>query len=161
MEIRRDGLFEKLETNMTTIRERRHRDTLAQLTRAIEHRDAAITKLVKMETRIKTLRRQAQRYEKLALQPKPKVTPPPEPKRAVADVTDIPVTELPIADKLEIPPFLQRSTSREFNPYEAQHKEARKVKTRARIEKMKAKQRGDLKRMPLTGKAALDAIRQA
>jgi hypothetical protein len=36
----------------------------------------------------------------------------------------------------------------------------KKVKTKARIEKMRLKQAGDLKRMPLTGKAALEFIRQ-
>ena len=34
----------------------------------------------------------------------------------------------------------------------------RKAKSRARIAKMLAKKRGDLKRMPLSGKAALAAI---
>lgn len=35
----------------------------------------------------------------------------------------------------------------------------RKQKTQARIAKMLAKKRGDLKRMPLSGKAALEAIK--
>jgi hypothetical protein len=35
----------------------------------------------------------------------------------------------------------------------------RRAKARARIAKLLAKQRGDLKRMPLSGKAALAAIR--
>jgi hypothetical protein len=36
----------------------------------------------------------------------------------------------------------------------------KKAKTKARIEKMKLKQAGELRRMPLTGKAALEFIRQ-
>ena len=36
----------------------------------------------------------------------------------------------------------------------------KKAKAQVRIEKLKAKQRGDTKRMPLTGKAALAATRQ-
>jgi len=41
----------------------------------------------------------------------------------------------------------------------AEQTERKKNKARARIETMKAKKAGDLKKMPLTGKAALDAIR--
>jgi hypothetical protein len=42
-----------------------------------------------------------------------------------------------------------------------QQAEIKKRKAAGRIAKMKAKQRGDLKKMPLTGKAALAAIRDA
>jgi hypothetical protein len=37
--------------------------------------------------------------------------------------------------------------------------EKRLAKSRARIAKLKAKQRGDLRKMPLSGKAALAAIK--
>jgi hypothetical protein len=36
----------------------------------------------------------------------------------------------------------------------------RKTKAKGRINKLLAKRRGDLKRMPLSGKAALEAIRR-
>lgn len=148
---------------MTTIRERRQRDALAQLNRAIEQRDAAISKLVKLEVRIKALRRQVQRYEKLAAQPKPeapkvetvKPLPPAlvEEYRATADLDDIPT-------------FLRRKKEGERKDAEAkaqiaaEQAERKRAKTRGRIETMKAKQRGDTKRMPLTGKEALEAIRR-
>ena len=41
----------------------------------------------------------------------------------------------------------------------AEQEATKKQKARGRIEKMKAKQRGDLKKMPLSGKAALEHIR--
>ena len=42
----------------------------------------------------------------------------------------------------------------------ADHIEAkRKAKSRARVSKLLAQQRGDLKKMPLSGRAALEAIR--
>jgi hypothetical protein len=59
-----------------------------------------------------------------------------------------------------IPAFLQRKNP---DPVAvqiiAEQTDLKKRKARGRIDKMKAKQRGDLKRMPLTGKAALAAIR--
>ena len=64
------------------------------------------------------------------------------------------------ADDIAIPAFLQR---KKLDPVAEQIKTeqeaTKKAKARGRIEKMKAKQRGDLKKMPLTGKAALAAIR--
>jgi hypothetical protein len=66
------------------------------------------------------------------------------------------------ADDLAIPAFLQR---KKLDPAAAEIKAeqdaTKKLKAKGRIEKMKAKQRGDLKRMPLSGKAALAAIRGA
>lgn len=145
---------------MTTVRERRHRDTLAQLTRAIEQRDAVITKLVKLEARIKTLRRQAQRYEKLAGQPPaPKAAPKPPAMPVVETVKASPPDE-------GIPDFLKRKKDGEARDAAAkaeilaEQAERKKTKAHNRIGDMKAKQRGDTKRMPLTGKAALEAIRQ-
>ena len=65
-------------------------------------------------------------------------------------------------DDLSIPTFLQR---KKLDPVAAaiklEQEEQKLAKSRGRIEKMKAKQRGDLSKMPLTGKAALDAIRNA
>jgi hypothetical protein len=61
-----------------------------------------------------------------------------------------------------IPAFLQR---KKLDPVAeeiaAEQADLKKRKAKGRIEKMKAKQRGDLKKMPLTGKAALAAIRGA
>lgn len=66
------------------------------------------------------------------------------------------------SDDLAIPAFLQR---KKLDPVaeqiKAEQEATKRAKGRGRIEKMKAKQRGDLKKMPLTGRAALDAIRNA
>jgi hypothetical protein len=63
-----------------------------------------------------------------------------------------------------IPPFLKRE-ARPFNPYEAEQKAAKAEKAKVRIAKMKAAQTvknaeltGKRRKMPLTGKAALNAI---
>jgi hypothetical protein len=59
----------------------------------------------------------------------------------------------------------QRKAEREDNDRKtadairAEQEATKKLKARGRIEKMKAKKAGDTKRMPLTGKAALDMIR--
>jgi len=59
-----------------------------------------------------------------------------------------------------IPDFLQRD-KKAAEEIKAGQAEISKRKAAGRIAKMKAKQRGDLKKMPLTGKAALAAIRDA
>lgn len=156
---------------MPTIQERRHRDTLAQLDRTLEQRDAAIAKLVKFEAKVKALRRQAARYEKIVAQPKSEPTPKPQPKPEPpkADVTNITFAELPIADKLDMPDFLKRGGKadnktpaelRAIAATEAAQREHKTAKARGRIAKMKAKQTGELKRMPLEGRAALAFINQ-
>lgn len=61
----------------------------------------------------------------------------------------------------DIPAFLRRQKPGTpiGEQIAAEQAATKKAKARGRIDKMKAKQRGDLKRMPLTGKAALAAIR--
>jgi hypothetical protein len=65
-------------------------------------------------------------------------------------------------DDLGIPTFLQR---KKLDPVAEQilqeQQDIKRRKSAGRIAKMKAKAKGDLKKMPLTGKAALDAIREA
>jgi len=83
------------------------------------------------------------------------------------------VTDVPNDDDQGIPAFLQRNRA-EFKAdidaakakdaaraaeIKAEQAERKKEKARGRIAKMKAKQAGDLKKMPLTGRAALDAIK--
>jgi hypothetical protein len=61
---------------------------------------------------------------------------------------------------LDLPPFLDRSKIEPATVELAQEiAETKKLKTKGRIEKMKAKKRGDLKKMPLGGQAALDFIK--
>lgn len=68
----------------------------------------------------------------------------------------------PARDDLGIPEFLRRQAP---DPAIEQIREEqaaiKTAKARGRIEKMKAKQRGDLKKMPLSGRAALDHIRNS
>jgi hypothetical protein len=63
-------------------------------------------------------------------------------------------------DDLAIPTFLQR---KQLDPVaaeiRAEQEETKRKKAQGRIAKMKAKKSGATKAMPLTGKAALDAIR--
>ena len=68
---------------------------------------------------------------------------------------------------LDIPDFLRRETARKESKACADHGAAiaaeiaarKKAKSHGRIAKMKAKKAGDTKKMPLSGKAALDHIR--
>jgi hypothetical protein len=63
------------------------------------------------------------------------------------------------SDDLDLPPFLDRSKLEPASVEIAREQaETKKRKAKGRIEKLKAKQRGDLKKMPLSGKAALDHI---
>jgi hypothetical protein len=68
-------------------------------------------------------------------------------------------TPAPAAD-LAIPSWLQRTPDPAAEQLKQEQAELKKAKARARIETMKAKQRGDLKRMPLSGRDALKAIRE-
>jgi hypothetical protein len=65
----------------------------------------------------------------------------------------------PIED--DIPAFLRRQTSASpvAEQIKAEIEEKKKLKARGRIATMKAKQSGETRKMPLTGKAALQAIR--
>ena len=68
-------------------------------------------------------------------------------------------------DDLAIPTFLQRKRDSEMrdkiaaDAIRAEQAERKQSKARARRETAKAKQAGDLKRMPLTGRAALEKLR--
>lgn len=86
---------------------------------------------------------------------------------AVSDVTDIPVTELPIADSLEIPGFLRRAGSiggmtpadlAVAKAIEDGNADRKRRKAAGRAATRKAKARGELRAMPLSGKAALERI---
>jgi hypothetical protein len=76
-----------------------------------------------------------------------------------------PKTELPKAEPapadLGIPDFLRRQSQPDPVAEQIREEQAatKKAKARGRIEKMKAKKAGELKKMPLSGKAALDHIR--
>jgi hypothetical protein len=72
-------------------------------------------------------------------------------------IASVPVEPGP--DDLGIPHFLRRKKLDDVaKQMIVEQAETKKLKTRGRIEKMKAAKRGDLKKMPLSGKAALAAI---
>jgi hypothetical protein len=75
-------------------------------------------------------------------------------------LTFAPVKPDPDAN-LDIPGFLRRQPepSPEAEQIKAEQATVKKAKAAGRIAKMKAKKAGELKKMPLSGKAALDAIR--
>lgn len=127
----------------TTPRERRHQDATNALSRVNAQREACLAAFVKFEAKLKKLRKQV---ERLAKPVKPKA-------KSVA------------TDEPAIPDFLRRTAeakAKDAGAAEAIRRELAERKTakaRGRIAKMKAVQAGDTKRMPLTGKAALAAIR--
>jgi hypothetical protein len=125
------------------------------------------TRLKRSVTMIDKLEKQLKRMEKakpdlaiappLATRPKPK----PEPlavtiMREIAAPDPTPVREIDTS----IPTFLQR---RKLDPVAEQmvkdQAETKKKKAAGRIAKMKAKRSGETRKMPLTGNAALEAIR--
>lgn len=156
---------------MPTIQERRHQELITKIERALRQRDEAIGALVKIGGRLAWLQKQARRYEKLTAKPKatepvaaapqPKPAPEPDPTLRLGVLGPTPKP----ADDLDIPGFLQRKREGDRKDaearaaIEAEQASRKQAKARVRIDDMKAKQRGDTKRMPLTGKAALEAIR--
>jgi hypothetical protein len=58
-----------------------------------------------------------------------------------------------------IPSFLRRSPDPAAEAIRAEQAEARRLKATGRIAKLKAQKSGETRKMPLTGKAALAAIR--
>lgn len=144
---------------MTTLREKRFADVSNRLVRTEAQRNGCLVNLVRYELRIKALRRQVQRLEKaIADVSKPDVLPPVK----VAQVPPGIVAEYE-ASEPAIPPFLQRKADDKAaaDAIRKEQADRKTQKARGRIEKMKAKQRGDTKRMPLSGKDALAAIRAA
>lgn len=60
---------------------------------------------------------------------------------------------------LDIPDFLRRQSSPEAEQIKAEQTATKKAKAAGRIAKMKAKKSGETRKMPVSGKAALDLIR--
>ena len=90
----------------------------------------------------------------------PKMESAPDPKQVGERI------EQKVDHDLDIPSFLKRGQAAQkavdeiiADQIKAEQAETRKKKAAGRIAKMKAKKAGDLKKMPLTGKAALDIIR--
>jgi hypothetical protein len=88
---------------------------------------------------------------------------PPRPTRQdkaelVRAVNEAERTEPKAVDDLSIPSFLRRTPDPVAEQIKSDQEATKRQKAKGRIEKMKAKKRGDLKKMPLSGKAALDLI---
>lgn len=86
---------------------------------------------------------------------------PPEPKTPEPKVVAHHSITPPVRDvDLDIPTFLRRSAKDEATAeaIKAEQASVKKAKAAGRIAKMKAKKSGETRKMPLTGKAALDLI---
>lgn len=131
---------------------------------SLEHVDASLarwnSRLRRAVTAIKKLEAKRKRLAKLALPVSNVVVATVRPK--VEDITDIPVSKFPIADQLadEIPGFLKRSPVDEKAAAEikAETEATKKAKAKGRAAREKARLSGSTRKMPLTGKAALDFI---
>jgi hypothetical protein len=113
----------------------------------------AMTAIDKLEAQKKRLAKRQASLPDLAIAPPLAVAVKPKPAPAP-----------PVKGEIDtsIPAFLQR---RKLDPVAeeiaAEQAETKRKKAQGRIAKLKAKQSGETRRMPLTGKAALDAIRNA
>jgi type IV secretory pathway VirB10-like protein len=147
----------------TTLRERRHQDATNALSRVTAQRDACLTNLVRYEAKLKGLRRQVERLARAIAAEKAKPVEQPKPKPKLPDVKPLPLPQA--TEEPTIPDFLRRTAEAKAKDAEAaeairqEQAERKTAKARGRIAKLKAAQAGDTKRMPLTGKAALAAIR--
>jgi hypothetical protein len=161
---------------MTTLQEKRHRETINSIARTVAQRDACLANLVRYEVRLKSLRKLEARQAKAVAKPKPEAKPAkaelpmaqPMPAEMLAAVTEA-IGHAPVNAAIDaIPAFLDRSTP-EWKKTDAEAKkkveeevaERKRVRAKALAEKRKAAAGGDLKKMPLSGKAAIAHIRGA
>jgi len=140
---------------------------MAKKTMTLEHIDYSIsrwkTRLKRAMTAIDKLEKQRKRI--LKAQADLAVAPPLA--KAVERGLQAGVQPLPPAPRAPVPPktdddipsFLRRSPDPVAEAIKVEQAETKRLKAQGRIAKMKAKQSGETKRMPLTGKAALAAIR--
>jgi len=140
---------------MTTLQEKRHRETKDSIWRLLAQRDDCLAKLVKHEAKLDKLRKLLARQGKALAK-----APAPEPRQAIAPPTP---TQAPDDDP--IPAFLDRRKASDQRDAERRaeieqaNAERKRTKSQVRIEKLKAKQAGLTRRMPLVGREALAAIR--
>jgi len=142
---------------------------MAKKTMTLEHIDYSIsrwkTRLKRAMTAIDKLEKQRKRIVKARAD----LAVAPPLAKAVERGLQAGVQPLPPAPRAPVPPkidddipaFLRRqdNTSPVADEIRAQRAEIKKAKARGRIATMKAKQSGETRKMPLTGKAALAAIR--
>jgi hypothetical protein len=160
---------------MIPLQQRRHEKLSRQIVQLGIARDAAITRLVRLETRLRVLLKARARYERLLAEPEKSKTEKPK-------ALPLPPPPPPIVEE-RIPDFLKRSAplfegNKDYSPLpktlldedralkdeEAkaqllkEQEDKKHAKARANAEKRKARKRGDLKKMPLSGKDALKMI---
>jgi hypothetical protein len=174
---------------MTPRQDKRHREIENSLARTLAQRDGCLANLVRYEGRLAGLRRQKLRLDRaMAKAPKVKgigsvlcnveaeITAKPEPKPEPAPYRPgaslaAKIDDAINGDNLDIPGFLKRvgsvgdktpadladaAAAEQIRKDQAARK---RIKAASQAATRKAKAAGDLKRMPLTGKAALAAIR--
>lgn len=133
--------------------------TLEQVSAALARWQTRMRRAVRA---IEKLERQRKRLEKAATNPKPmKIAAPVAPVQAPAPVPPPAPVQVVVPEiDTSIPGFLQRKkldpVAQEIADRQA---DTKRRKASGRIAKMKAKKSGELSKMPLTGKAALAAIR--
>jgi len=127
----------------------------------------AMTMIDKLEKQQRRLVRKRDTYEQPPLAPRPRLTEAEQVAEPVLrKVAGMPSTgavlvAAPAAD--DIPAFLRRQSSPSpvAEQIKAEIEEKKRLKARGRIATMKAKKAGETRKMPLTGRAALAAIRSA
>jgi hypothetical protein len=150
-----------------SLRERRRQQAIKDLTRLEATRDTLLDKLSRTQRTLKATRKAIERYERPLPPPAVKPVPAARVEPPVPHVTT-PVAAPPAPESLDtsIPDFLKRKREGEArdkaaaDAIRAEQAESKRTKTHARLEKMKAAKRGETRKMPLSGKAALAAIMQ-
>ena len=135
---------------MTTLQEKRHRETTDSMYRTLAQRDTLLAKLVKHEVKLDRLRRLLARQTKALAKVRATPTPRPQPMAPPA------AAAAPVPADLDdpIPTFLDRRNLIADPKTKDRNAERRSIEK----EKRDAKLTGATKRMPLTGKAALEHI---
>jgi hypothetical protein len=133
---------------MTTLQERRHRKASNSIAHTVAQRDEAIARLVRLESRLKLLRKQQQRLERIMAAP-----PKPAPGLHCPDTATAEAAPSPAGDE-PIPTFLDRRNLIADPKTKDRNAERRAIEK----EKRDAKLTGELKKMPLSGRAALAKI---
>ena len=147
---------------MTTLREKRHRQCMVTIGRLAEQRELAFRRLAIVSDRLKDERARLKRLTK-ELPAKPAPAPTWRLREEQLQAEALPTLYQKGSEPdLTIPDFLKRDAKDKADraEIEAHKAEVKATKTKARIDRLKAAQRGDLRKMPLTGKAALKAIRE-
>jgi hypothetical protein len=157
---------------MTTLQEKRHRETINSISHVTAQRDACLERIVKLEIKLKDLRRLEARQAKALARPKPAPAPTPAPAPATQPVAT-PAPPSGDAGEPGVPLFLDRAKQAEAKDAAARERIAaeqaatKKAKTHTRLEKMKVRQEvkhaqltGQTRKMPLTGRAAMEFIRK-